>query len=124
MLGFIVHKEDIDYYADGENAYEMRLYFNEEDKQRALAEQEENKVQATSTGKKQNDEITTNLTGKTQLIDDQGEGDEPTEPTEATEPEESKDTEAELTEAEKARQERKKQQQQKKKKNKNKKKRR
>ena len=35
LLGFMVHKEDVEYYADGENAYEMIKYFNPEDELKA-----------------------------------------------------------------------------------------
>jgi len=37
LLGFMVDKEDIEYYADGENAYEMIKYFNPEDEVAAIS---------------------------------------------------------------------------------------
>lgn len=38
VLGFLIHNEDVDYYADNENAYEMRKYFDPEEEAEARAE--------------------------------------------------------------------------------------
>ena len=51
VLGFKIHHEDEEYYADNENAYEMRKYYNPEFEEKDMAE-----ANTKTKGKKQNDE--------------------------------------------------------------------
>ena len=53
VLSFKVIQEEVDYYADNENAFEMRKYFKQEYEK--IDEENHSKVEK-KTGKKQNDE--------------------------------------------------------------------